>query len=86
MAIYTTPFSIPPSVTLSAVTGFTAFEAPSTTDFSILTTKSIVGSNFNLNIYLNNNTVIYKLKLEYMLMDSNSDIFKKITAGTHTSI
>jgi len=84
-ASYTTSFSIASGISKGVVIGFTGFEIPSTTDFSIATSKTLGVSSFVLDVVLYNNTVVYKLKVEYMVMVYTS-IFHKYTVSTYSDI
>jgi len=85
-ASYTTSFSIASGISKGVVIGFTGFEIPSTTDFSIATSKTIGASSFVLDVVLYNNTVVYKLKVEYMVIVYTSSIFHKYTVSTYSDI
>lgn len=85
VASFTTAFSMASGTSKGIVTGFTTLEVPSTTDFSIVTSRTTTASNFVFNIILNNNTVIYKLKIDYMLMALTTTIFYKFTTGINLS-
>jgi hypothetical protein len=54
-----------------AAISFSSFEIPSTTDFGILTNKSLSGTSLALTVELRNNTVVYKLRVDIIFMVTN---------------